>query len=357
MLILGIDTSCDDTSASVVENGTKIISNIISSQSEIHKKYGGIVPELASRRHIEMIWPVVNEALKIASVRLEDLSGVAVCHGPGLIGSLLVGCSFAKAVCYSKQLPLLAVNHLEGHIFSSFLEGSKPSFPFIALIVSGGHTCLYRVDGFGKYKELGRTRDDAAGEAYDKVSKLLGLGYPGGPVIEKLAQDGNPKAIDFPRAYLPESLDFSFSGLKTAVLNFSKSAVSSQESPPLSPPLAKGGIRGGVNSELRTLNPELINDIAASFQASIVDVLVRKTEWAIKKERIKRVTLTGGVASNSELRKKMKKMGKEKEVEIFIPSISLCTDNAAMIAAAGYHYLKTKNIAGLDLNPKACMPL
>jgi N6-L-threonylcarbamoyladenine synthase len=341
MLILGIDTSCDDTSASVVENGTKIISNIISSQSEIHKKYGGIVPELASRRHIEMIWPVVNEALKIAGVRLEDLSGVAVCHGPGLIGSLLVGCSFAKAVCYSKQLPLLAVNHLEGHIFSSFLEGSKPSFPFIALIVSGGHTCLYRVDGFGKYKELGRTRDDAAGEAYDKVSKLLGLGYPGGPVIEKLAQDGNPKAIDFPRAYLPESFDFSFSGLKTAVLNFSKSEVRSQKS----------------NSEFRILNSELINDIAASFQASIVDVLVRKTEWAIKKERIKKVTLTGGVASNSELRKKMKKMGKEKEVEIFIPSISLCTDNAAMIAAAGYHYLKTKNIAGLDLNPKAHMPL
>jgi N6-L-threonylcarbamoyladenine synthase len=372
MLILGIDTSCDDTSASVVENGTKIISNIISSQSEIHKKYGGIVPELASRRHIEMIWPVVNEALKIAGVRLEDLSGVAVCHGPGLIGSLLVGCSFAKAVCYSKQLPLLAVNHLEGHIFSSFLEGSKPSFPFIALIVSGGHTCLYRVDGFGKYKELGRTRDDAAGEAYDKVSKLLGLGYPGGPVIEKLAQDGNPKAIDFPRAYLPESLDFSFSGLKTAVLNFSKSKVRSQKSNslittgnPALPPLVKGGKGGfykegnreGINYELQTLNSKLINDIAASFQASIVDVLVRKTEWAIKKERIKRVTLTGGVASNSELRKKMKKMGKEKEVEIFIPSISLCTDNAAMIAAAGYHYLKTKNIAGLDLNPKACMPL
>jgi len=354
MLILGIDTSCDDTSASVVENGIKIISNIISNQVEIHKKYGGIVPELASSRHIEMIWPVVNEALKLAGVRLEDLSGVAVCHGPGLIGSLLVGCSFAKAVCYSKQLLLLAVNHLEGHIFSSFLEEPKPSFPFIALIVSGGHTCLYRVNGFGKYRELGRTRDDAAGEAYDKVSKLLGLGYPGGPIIEKLAQDGNPKAIDFPRAYLPESLDFSFSGLKTAVLNFSKSAVS----PPTLPSPSRGeGERGGEYSELRTLNPELINDIAASFQASIVDVLVRKTEWAIKKERIKRVTLTGGVASNNELRKRIMKMGKEKEVEIFIPSISLCTDNAAMIAAAGYHYLITKNISGLDLNPKAHMPL
>jgi N6-L-threonylcarbamoyladenine synthase len=354
MLILGIDTSCDDTSASVVENGTKIISNIISSQTEIHKKYGGIVPELASRRHIEMIWPVVDESLKTVNVKLEDLSGVAVCHGPGLIGSLLVGCSFVKALCYSKQIPLLAVNHLEGHIFSSFLEEPKPSFPFIALIVSGGHTCLYRVDGFGKYRELGRTRDDAAGEAYDKVSKLLGFGYPGGPVIEKLAKEGNPKAIDFPRAYLPESLDFSFSGVKTAVLNFVKSEVSIL---PLHPLLGKGGQRGGKNLELGTRNSKLIKDIAASFQASIVDVLVRKTEWAIKKERIKRVTLTGGVAANSELRKRMKEMCEVREAGIFTPSISLCTDNAAMIAAAGYYHLMAGNIAGPDLNPKAYMPL
>ena len=332
MLILGIDTSCDDTSASVVENGTKIISNIISSQTEIHKKYGGIVPELASRRHIEMIWPVVDEALKTVDVKLEELSGVAVCHGPGLIGSLLVGGSFAKAICYSKQIPLLAVNHLEGHIFSAFLEEPKPSFPFIALIVSGGHTCLYRVDGFGKYRELGRTRDDAAGEAYDKVSKLLGLGYPGGPVIERLANDGNPKSIDFPRAYMPESLDFSFSGVKTAVLNF-------------------------VKEQRAKSIEQRVNDIAASFQASVIDVLVRKTEWTIKKEHIKRVTLTGGVAANSELRKRMKEMCEVREADIFIPSISLCTDNAAMIAAAGCHHLMAGNIAGLDLNPKAYMPL
>ena len=222
MLILGIDTSCDDTSASVVENGTTIISNIISSQTEIHKKYGGIVPELASRRHIEMIWPVVDESLKSAGAKFQDLDGIAVCYGPGLIGSLLVGCSFAKAICYTNSIPLIAVNHLEGHIFASFLEEPRPVFPFIALIVSGGHTSLYRVEGFGKYTELGRTRDDAAGEAYDKVSKLLGLGYPGGPVIDALAKDGNPCAIDFPRAYLPESIDFSFSGLKTAVLNYVK---------------------------------------------------------------------------------------------------------------------------------------
>lgn len=332
MLILGVDTSCDDTSASVVEDGTTIRSNSISNQSEIHRKYGGIVPELASRRHIEMIWPVVDESLKTAGIQWKDLSGIAVCYGPGLIGSLLVGCSFAKALCYSTGIPLIAVNHLEGHVFSAFLEKSRLSFPFISLIVSGGHTCLYQIDDFGVYRELGRTRDDAAGEAYDKVSKLLGLGYPGGPVIDQLAGKGNPKAIDFPRAYLPDSLDFSFSGLKTAVLNFVKQ-------------------QGVANMEQRK------HDIAASFQAAVVDVLVRKTEWAIKKMHIRRVTLSGGVAANSELRKRMKEMGKERETEISMPSVSLCTDNAAMIAAAGYYHLKKGDVAGLDLNPQAYLPL
>jgi N6-L-threonylcarbamoyladenine synthase len=332
MFILGIDTSCDDTSAAIVENGTGIMSNVISSQAEIHKKYGGIVPELASRRHVEMIWPVVDEALKASGVMFEDLSGVAVCHGPGLIGSLLVGCSFAKAVCYTKGIPLVAVNHLEGHVFSSFLEDPIPSFPFVALIVSGGHTCLYRVDGFGRYRELGRSRDDAAGEAYDKVSKLLGLGYPGGPLIDRLAREGDPKAVDFPRAYLPENLDFSFSGLKTAVLHYLK-GQSAQS-------IGQG-----------------MNDIAASFQRAVVDVLVRKTEWAIEQEGIRRVIVSGGVAANSELRKRMKGLEKEMGVEVLIPSVSLCTDNAAMIAAAGYHHLMVGNIAGLDLNPKAHLPL
>lgn len=329
MLILGIDTSCDDTSASVVENGTRILSNVISSQTDIHTKYGGIVPELASRRHIEMIVPVVDEAVKRAGISLPELAAVAVCRGPGLIGSLLVGCSFAKAVCYSDDIPLVAVNHLEGHIFSVFLETPSPEFPFLSLVVSGGHTSLCVAESFGVYTELGRTRDDAAGEAFDKVSKMLGCGYPGGPVIERLAEQGDPTAVNFPRAYLPGSLDFSFSGLKTAVLNFLKN--------------------NGKDFPLE--------DIAASFQASVVDVLVRKIEWAIEKKGIRRVALSGGVSANSLLRKKMTDMGHKKTVEVYIPSSALCTDNAAMIAAAGYHHFIGKNFAGLDLNPGACLRL
>jgi len=337
MFILGIDTSCDDTSASVVENGRKILSNIVSSQSDIHTRYGGIVPELASRRHIEMITPVVDEALKQAEISLADLSAVAVCNGPGLIGSLLIGCSFAKAVCYSRHIPLVAVNHLEGHLLSVFLEDSSPEFPFLSLIVSGGHTSLHIAEDFGRYIELGRTRDDAAGEAYDKVSKLLGLEYPGGPIIDRLAEKGDPRAIDFPRAYLPESFDFSFSGLKTAVLQFLRKEHLLEM--PLSP------------------DSDLLHNIAASFQAAVTDVLVRKTEWAVKKTWIRQVTLSGGVSANSSLRKKMIEMGEEQGVGIFIPSVSLCTDNAAMIAAAGHHHFLKKDFAGLDLNPTAYLSL
>ncbi|MGO9380417.1 MAG: tRNA (adenosine(37)-N6)-threonylcarbamoyltransferase complex transferase subunit TsaD [Dissulfurispiraceae bacterium] len=333
MVLLGIDTSCDDTSAAVVSDGRDIRSNVVSSQSEIHKKYGGIVPELASRRHIEMIWVVVNEATQKAGISLDELDALAVCHGPGLIGSLLVGCGFAKAIAYARKLPLVSVNHLEGHIFSVFLEEKKPAYPFLSLIVSGGHTSLYLVEGFGRYIELGRTRDDAAGEAYDKVSKLLGLGYPGGPVIDGLAVEGDPKAFSFPRAYLPESFDFSFSGLKTAVRN----KVQGEES--------------------LIANPQFVKDISASFQAAVVDVLVRKVEWAIVKKGIRRVTMAGGVAANSALRRRMEKMAADRDVELYLPSRNLCTDNAAMISAAGYHHFIAGKRAGIDLNPKAYLPL
>ncbi len=362
MLILGIDTSCDDTSASVVEDGRKILSNVISSQEGIHKKYGGIVPELASRRHVEMIWPVVDEALELAGAKLDELSAIAVCYGPGLIGSLLVGCSFAKSVCFSRGIPLVSVNHLEGHIYSSFLEEGEPlgkafsshapEFPFISLIVSGGHTSLYRVDGFGRYAELGRTRDDAAGEAYDKVSKLLGLGYPGGPVIDRLANEGNPAAVDFPRAYLPEGLDFSFSGLKTAVLNFLRTKVLNEGTKPFSP--IEGG---GMNSGLRALGSELVMDICASFQQAVVDVLVRKTEWAVEQARVNRVTVSGGVGANRALGRELGLMAKKKGLQLFIPPPILCTDNAAMIASAGYQHFIARHVAPMDLNPAAYLPL
>lgn len=336
MLILGIDTSCDDTSASVLEEGSTILSNVISSQTEIHTKYGGIVPELASRRHVEMIIPVVRESLKKSGISLSDLTALAVCNGPGLIGSLLVGCSFAKAISYSRGIPLVAVNHLEGHLFSSFLESGKPEFPFIALIVSGGHTSLCRVDDFGRYAELGRTRDDAAGEAYDKVSKLLGLGYPGGPVIDALAGKGSDDAIHFPRAYLPESLDFSFSGMKTAVLHFLKTRPS-YPSP--------------ITDRL------LLANIASSFQKAVVDVLIRKTEWALDRTGLNRLVLSGGVAANSALRAGMEAMARARNIRLHMPSKALCTDNAAMIAAAGYHYVQQGKFSSLDLNPAAYLPL
>jgi N6-L-threonylcarbamoyladenine synthase len=332
-LILGIDTSCDDTSASVVEGGRIIRSNIVSSQAEIHSKYGGIVPELASRRHIEMIWPVVDEALSQASVDLDELKAVTVCYGPGLIGSLLVGCSFAKSICFSRQIPLIGVNHLEGHICASLLTEPSPEYPFLALVISGGHTSLYLIDGFANYAELGRTRDDAVGEAYDKVAKMLGLGYPGGPIIDAMAKDGDPEAVAFPRPYLPDTLDFSFSGLKTAVRNFIN--------------------RESADSAERC-TPE---DICASFQKAVVDVLVRKTEWAIKKTRIRSVALSGGVAANSELRERMGEMVLDRGMQLFVPDVHLCTDNAAMIAAAGHMHFLNNNISDMSLNPKAYLPL
>ncbi len=334
-IILAIDTSCDDTSASIVKDGKEILSNIVSNQNEIHEKYGGIVPELASRKHIELIWYVVDEAIESAGITLNDLSAIAVCYGPGLIGSLIVGCSFAKSIAYAKGIPLIGVNHLEGHIFTAFIMKHKPEFPFLSLVISGGHTALYRVDGFNKYKELGRTRDDAAGEAYDKVAKMLNIGYPGGPIIDKLAKKGNPETIVFPRAYIPNTLDFSFSGLKTAVRNFIKqSEVRSQK-------LGQGEVE----------------NICASFQASVIDVLLKKIGWALQNERLNTLTIAGGVAANMELRKRINSLGEEKVLQIFIPTPDLCTDNAAMIAAAGHFYFINNKFSNLSLNPKAYLPL
>jgi len=332
MIILGIDTSCDDTSLAVLDN-RKILSNIVSSQIKFHSKYGGIVPEIASRKHIECIWDVTDKALEVANLTIKDIDLIAVCNGPGLIGSLLVGLCFAKALSYASEKPIIGINHLEGHIQAIFLEERYPDFPFLCLIVSGGHTSLYRVDDFGKYKELGRTRDDAAGEAYDKVAKMLGLGYPGGPVIDFLAKDGDPEKFKLPRPYLHGSLDFSFSGLKTSVKVL----------------LRELGYEESVPEELK-------KDIAASFQASVVDVLIEKVKLAVASEKIERVVITGGVAANSELRRRAG-MLKQEGLEIFLPSKALCTDNAAMIAIVGYHRFLRGERSDLYLNAKAYMPL
>ena len=332
MLILGIDTSCDDTSAALLSFGGdthhEVLTNIVSSQNEIHTQYGGIVPELASRSHMEMIWPVIEQAL--AGRQISSIGAIAVCHGPGLIGSLLVGSSFAKSMSLASGVPLVGINHLEGHLLSSFLAEDKLTFPFLSLIVSGGHTSLYKVAGYTEYEELGRTRDDAAGEAYDKVSKLLGLGYPGGPVIDKLAAEGDPKSVPLPRAYMHKTYDFSFSGLKTAV-------------------------RLRVEKDPGLLKRPA--DVAASFQASVVDVLVRKVKWAIRDTGITNVSLSGGVAANSELRKRMGQMCEKNNAKFYPPPLNYCTDNAAMIAIAGYHRYSNGERASLDFNPKASLKL
>jgi len=336
MLVLAIETSCDDTGAAVVLNGRKILSNVVSSQVSIHQKYGGVVPELASRRHIESIVPIVTEALETANITLRDIDGIAVTQGPGLVGSLLVGLSFAKSLAFVTGLPFVGVNHIEAHLSAIFLEENPPRFPFIGLVVSGGHTSLFRVDGFGKYKRLGQTRDDAAGEAFDKVAKLLGLGYPGGPIIDELSKSGNPRAIRFPRPSLGKnSLDFSFSGLKTAVVNYVKS-----------------------NPEpTRGYSEDLVQDIVSSFQEAVVDVLVKKTLQAAQQQGLRKVVLSGGVAANQHLREKIKEEASREKVKVYIPPPSFCTDNAAMVGVVGYEYLKRGIRSPLSLNAFSNLPL
>jgi N6-L-threonylcarbamoyladenine synthase len=321
MLTLGIESSCDDTAAAVLQDDNTLLSNIISSQDTIHTRFGGVVPELASRRHLESIYPVVREALDRAAVSIPDIDLIAVTQGPGLIGSLLVGFSYAKAISSVSKIPFIGVDHMAGHLLSVFLEEEKPQFPFIALIVSGGTSSLFLCRSYSDFNLLGRTRDDAAGEAFDKVAKLLGLDYPGGPHIAEKAHSGDCGAIVFPRAWLEEdSLDFSFSGLKTAVLNHCRTAAEQKEA----------------------LH---IPDLTASFQEAVVEVLVEKTMLAVKKTSLATVVMGGGVSANRRLRERMRERCDETGVKLFIPRPSFCTDNGAMIALAGYfQYHKTMPI-------------
>ena len=334
MNILGIDTSCDDTSAAVVADGEKVLSSVIHSQVELHHPYGGVVPELASREHLRNIVPVVDRALSMAHVELTDLDGLAVTVGPGLIGSLLVGLYYAKALAFVHRIPLMAINHLEGHILSIFLEENAPSFPFVALTVSGGHTSLYHVKGFGHYLQMGQTLDDAAGEAFDKVAKILGLGYPGGVPIENLARSGKKDRIHFPRAHLSrDSLDFSFSGLKTSVALYVKKWREENEE--------------GVS----------MADIAASFQEAVVDVLTQKLLKAKEKAGVDSMVIAGGVACNQALRKSIGETASDRDFGFYYPRPAYCTDNGAMIAVAGYHRMINGEHADLSVDVRSRFPI
>ena len=334
MRVLAIESSCDETAAAVVDEGVTIRANVIASQIAIHSPYGGVVPELASRHHLRNIVPVVQQALDEAQCSLHQLDGLAVTQGPGLVGALLVGVQLAKALAYVHRLPLVGVNHLEGHLCAARLAAAGPPPPerHLALLVSGGHTALFAVERFGHYRLLGATRDDAAGEAFDKVAKLLGLGYPGGPIIERSAVGGDPRAIRLPRA-LPrrDALDFSFSGLKTAVANYVR---------------AEG-----------TLSPQQRTDLCASFQQAVSDVLVRKTLRAAQQQRLDAIVACGGVLANQTIRAALAAGAGAAGLAVHTPPLALCTDNAAMIAAAGTLRLQAGERAGLDLNPQARLPL
>ena len=332
-LILSIESSCDETAAAVVKNGRIVLSNIIASQIDTHKKYGGVVPEVASRMHIEVIDKVVKDALSEANVELSDIDAIGVTYGPGLVGALLVGVQYAKGLAFSSKKPLVGVNHIEGHISANYIEYKELVPPFLSLVVSGGHTFIVNVKDYGEYEVIAQTRDDAVGEAYDKVARAIGLGYPGGPKIDKLAKEGNENAIQFPRAnFHEETFDFSFSGLKSAVLNY----------------LNKCKMQG---VEVNTA------DVAASFQKAVVDVL-RDNLFAIcDKMNVEKIAVAGGVASNSALRSALINEGRNKGIEVLFPSPVLCTDNAAMIGSAAYFQFERGNIATLELNAKPNLKL
>ena len=324
--ILGIESSCDETAASVVKNGRDVLSNVISSQIDLHTLYGGVVPEIASRKHIERINQVIEEALTTANMTLDDLDAIGVTYGPGLVGALLVGVAEAKAISYAKKLPLVGVHHIEGHISANYIENPDLEPPFVCLVVSGGHTHLVVVRDYGKYEILGRTRDDAAGEAFDKVARAIGLGYPGGPKIDKISKEGNPDAIAFPRPKFEDSpYDFSFSGLKSAVLNY----------------------LNGCQMKGIEINRA---DVAASFQKAVCDVLVEHAMIAVKESGLNKFAIAGGVASNSALRAAFEKACAERQIEFYHPSPIFCTDNAAMIGAAAYYEFIVGKRDGLDLN-------
>ena len=332
-LILSIESSCDETSAAVVKDGREVLSNIIASQIETHKKYGGVVPEVASRMHIEVINGVVIEALEEANVKLEDIDAIGVTYGPGLVGALLVGLQYAKGLSYSLKKPLVGVNHIEGHICANYIEHKDLKPPFVSLVVSGGHTFIVHVKDYGEYEVIGQTRDDAAGEAYDKVARALGLGYPGGPKIDKLAKEGNEKAIEFPKAnFHDDTLDFSFSGVKSAVLNY----------------LNKCKMQ---NIEINKA------DVAASFQKAVVDVLKQNVLKTCKQKNIDKIAIAGGVASNSALRETLIKAASKEGIKVLFPSQILCTDNAAMIGSAAYFNFVRGLEAPLNINAKPNLKL
>jgi len=328
MIILGIESSCDETSAAVVRNGRELLSDIIATQIDIHKAYGGVVPEIASRKHVEAIIPVIEQALKEANVTKDDVDAIGVTYGPGLVGALLVGLSAGKALAYAWQKPLVGVHHIEGHISAAFLENKDLEPPFLCLVVSGGHSHIIECRDYGDFKILGRTEDDAAGEAFDKTSRVLGLGYPGGPAIDKHAKLGNPDAIHFPRVHMGDTLNFSFSGVKTAVLNY-------------------------VNKAQMTHAEINIDDVCASFQKAVTDILTENTMKAARQTGFKKIVLAGGVAANSALRASLKMACDKNGFKLYYPSPVLCTDNGAMIASAAFYAAQKGRFSGTDLNAYA----